>query len=234
MKTRTIHVLTVATLAACGLAQKTCGGRVKLENIWKALVRLHDKDGDGRITKKEYTRGDKQFTNHDRNWDGVITADDFPTGRFWNGFAPGIARRADRNRDGVVTKKEWKAMTSMLDRDGDGEITMVEFGKIAPPEVAGKPKIVALSFDQDGDGKIEVSDFNLLFVDLDRDSDGELAKNEMRRNQSLLTRSKIGLPKLGKTAPDFALPRLDDAKSIVRLSSFKSDRPVALIFGSYT
>jgi peroxiredoxin len=38
---------------------------------------------------------------------------------------------------------------------------------------------------------------------------------------------------VGDAAPDFALPRLDhDGK--LRLSSLLAERPVALVFGSYT
>jgi hypothetical protein len=41
-------------------------------------------------------------------------------------------------------------------------------------------------------------------------------------------------PAVGTPAPDFALPLLGDPARIVRLSSFRDERPVALIFGSYT
>jgi peroxiredoxin len=34
-------------------------------------------------------------------------------------------------------------------------------------------------------------------------------------------------------APDFSLPTADRTR-IVRLSSFRGDRPVVLVFGSYT
>jgi peroxiredoxin len=38
---------------------------------------------------------------------------------------------------------------------------------------------------------------------------------------------------VGDAAPDFRLPTLD-RKSTVRLSTFRGDRPVVLVFGSYT
>ncbi len=41
-------------------------------------------------------------------------------------------------------------------------------------------------------------------------------------------------PRVGGRAPDFELPLLDDRAKTVRLSSFRGERPVALIFGSYT
>jgi hypothetical protein len=40
-------------------------------------------------------------------------------------------------------------------------------------------------------------------------------------------------PAVGAEAPDFELPRLGRDER-VRLSSFRHDKPVALIFGSYT
>ncbi len=43
----------------------------------------------------------------------------------------------------------------------------------------------------------------------------------------------VGTLSVGDVAPDFKLANLD-GKSAVELSSFKSKRPVVLIFGSYT
>jgi len=39
--------------------------------------------------------------------------------------------------------------------------------------------------------------------------------------------------KVGALAPDFDLPTLDNS-SRVRLSSFRGEEPVVLVFGSYT
>lgn len=46
----------------------------------------------------------------------------------------------------------------------------------------------------------------------------------------------LGTPKVavGDAAPDFELPRLGDGGVTVRLSSLVAERPVALVFGSYT
>ena len=49
----------------------------------------------------------------------------------------------------------------------------------------------------------------------------------------LWARRGVLLP--GSTAPDFALPRHDDrGRERVTLSSFRGQRPVVLVFGSYT
>ena len=68
-----ISICTAALLAAPAPAQAACGSRVKLENIWHRLRKLHDANGDGRITTQEFSRGAKAFGNHDRNRDGVIS-----------------------------------------------------------------------------------------------------------------------------------------------------------------
>jgi hypothetical protein len=51
--------------------------------------------------------------------------------------------------------------------------------------------------------------------------------------ETLWTRARAGTVNVGDRAPDFRLPTLD-RKSAVQLSSFRGDRPVVLVFGSYT
>ena len=50
--------------------------------------------------------------------------------------------------------------------------------------------------------------------------------------EAVVARDETG-PQVGDYPPDFALKQLD-AEARVRLSSFQGQRPVALIFGSYT
>lgn len=45
--------------------------------------------------------------------------------------------------------------------------------------------------------------------------------------------ARRGRVEVGDEAPDFALPTIDRSTTI-RLSSFRGDRPVVLVFGSYT
>ena len=51
-----------------------------------------------------------------------------------------------------------------------------------------------------------------------------------RGNRPIRQPDKI---KVGDQAPDFALKTVD-GKETIKLSSFRGDRPVALVFGSYT
>jgi hypothetical protein len=50
--------------------------------------------------------------------------------------------------------------------------------------------------------------------------------------EAVAARDAMG-PQVGTTAPDFCLKRLG-TEEWVRLSSFQGQRPVALVFGSYT
>jgi len=51
--------------------------------------------------------------------------------------------------------------------------------------------------------------------------------------EPLWLRARAGKLNVGDAAPDFDLETFDK-KSRVRLSSFKGDKPVVLVFGSYT
>lgn len=51
--------------------------------------------------------------------------------------------------------------------------------------------------------------------------------------ETLWMRARAGTVHAGDVAPDFRLPTVDH-KSAVQLSSFRGDRPVVLVFGSYT
>jgi hypothetical protein len=51
--------------------------------------------------------------------------------------------------------------------------------------------------------------------------------------ETMWMRARAGTVNVGDTAPDFRLPTLDH-QSAVQLSSFREDRPVVLVFGSYT
>jgi len=51
--------------------------------------------------------------------------------------------------------------------------------------------------------------------------------------QAWQTRFDAGAPKQGEPAPDFEL-RDVDGEHCVRLSDFQGEKPVALVFGSFT
>jgi Ca2+-binding EF-hand superfamily protein len=207
---------------------------VKLERVWTFIQQRYDADRDGRVTEAEYARGEVQFANYDIDGDGVLTEKDFPDETWYNGFGSGVAREADRDRNRVVTGEEWKLFLDRLDPDGDGEMTQDELGRAYSPQMVTRMSIVALSFDQDLDGKITRVDYAMLFGDLDRNKDGVLTGAELQPKAGVGSRPMRPAPGVGEVAPDFELPLADDAEKTVRLSSFRNNKPVALIFGSYT
>jgi len=51
--------------------------------------------------------------------------------------------------------------------------------------------------------------------------------------ETLWTQARAGSVRVGDTAPDFALDKVDHSEQ-VRLSALNQGRPVVLLFGSYT
>ncbi len=244
MRASSRHVLAFSPLAfllaACASgppegppAEWECGSRVELARVFEELVVRHDADGDGAITSEEYTRGEVRFANYDRNGDGVLTAVDFPADEHWNGFAPRMLAGMDANGDKVVETAELDVFIERVDADRNGMIEAAELGGFLPPRIAGKPKLIRLSFDQDLDGVLEEADLRQMFADCDRDGDGQLAGPELAGRQRTFARAPRP-PAVGEEAPDFTLTYVDEPENEVRLSSFRGDRPVALVFGSYT
>ncbi len=60
----------------------------------------------------------------------------------------------------------------------------------------------------------------------------EMASNLRQAMEAVVLRDEMG-PHVGDVPPDFDLKRMGSEER-VRLSGFKDQRPVALIFGSYT
>lgn len=97
-------------------------------------------------------------------------------------------------------------------------------------------------YDKDGDGKVQKSEYprtDAAFANLDRDGNGVIDERDTttappKRAQRTPRDRPGGVPKVGAVAPDFDLPMLGMKDTTVKLSSFRGEKPVALIFGSYT
>ncbi|MCA8957720.1 MAG: hypothetical protein KDC87_16715 [Planctomycetes bacterium] len=244
-----VAVLAAVWLVTAPLAAQRNPARAGPLQVWRYLAEQHDKNGDGRITAEEYGRGTDKFAAYDRNGDGVLTADDFRNGLarrraaapapridLRTAFAKELLRSADDNADDKVTEPEWKARLKALDADGNGRIDAAELR--APMLAALRRDTLsdrallrrARVLDRNGDGVVQPGELAPLFATLDRDHNGWLDRDELGGAAP----RPSGPPKVGAMAPDFDLPRVGDAKSRVRLSSFRGKQPVALIFGSYT
>lgn len=104
------------------------------------------------------------------------------------------------------------------------------------PRRRGNPIDRIKAQDKNRDGKITKAEASgpLLqrFRQFDGNSDGVIDEAELERLTARFRGGSGGVDE-GKPAPDFQLKTVD-GKSQVKLSSFAGEKPVALIFGSYT
>ncbi len=112
------------------------------------------------------------------------------------------------------TAEVWEFLATKYDRNQDGQLTADEYDR-------GQAAFSQL--DRNRDGVVTAADWSV-------DSQQAKAANRKRRQ----TPSDTAAPAVGQLAPDFELPLVKDSDRRVRLSSFAGQKPVALIFGSYT
>ena len=235
-----------AALAAVSLpAQRTQQSQTE---VWEFLIEKYDTNKDAEITAEEYDRGTGKFTTYDRTGDGVLTQADFtPGGRGGRRGGRGaggrggaaislaqadqmIARDADKDESRIVTEAEWKAVVNAL-RTGD-----VNGAQLAPLAKQANGTVrrfrgqmleqFVSTFDADKSGSVSATEVGMAFARLDKDKSEALEWSELGLEAIL--------PKAGEVAPDFVVPYLEKPNESVQLSSFAGDKPVALIFGSYT
>lgn len=242
----------IAALAMSLPAQRTQQEQTK---VWEFLVEKYDANSDGVITAAEYSRGENSLASYDRNRDGVVNQDDF-TSPAMRGRGRGRARGRGRGRGGAgmqMTQLQADQLVARgADSDGSRAVTLSEWQAVleamkAGGEVLAPAALTAMakqpngnrmllraqmqatflgSFDDNGDGEVTVAELSLTFARLDKDQNNTLEWREMGL--------AVVLPQQGVVAPDFVLPYRDDVEKTATLSSFAGEKPVALIFGSYT
>lgn len=114
----------------------------------------------------------------------------------------------------------------------------------APPPAQDAFAKLLQQYDKNGDGKIQKAEYPRAeagFTNLDRDGNGTIEAGDFtappqrgNRPAAPMGGKAERLPQPGDLAPDFELPMLGMKDTKVKLSSLRGDRPVALIFGSYT
>lgn len=181
---------------------------------WKWFATRYDTNGDGVVTREEFTGPEDTFTRLDRNWDGRLTREDFD----WAGGSTlgrqkattfALMKWIDKSSDGRITADEWQAAFDRLAKDkgylDDTDLERLVFqpavrkAQADQKVVGGRPKSRPAHLEQ-------LAESGKLFTDG---------------------------PRVGEVAPDFTL-RSPDGKTKVRLSSFRGDKPVVLVFGSFT
>jgi hypothetical protein len=236
------------------------------ETIWTFLSGKYDADGDGVVSREEYTRPDDTFARLDKNGASALDESDFsvddrpgggmPSGRMGEMI---LQRYFDQVEDGGLARTEVQTAHASFDSNADGRIARAEFEK----QVEARN-----SSPDDGDdrmggmmGSMRFDRFSSLLEVADANDDLNLSLEELLAwfdkvdsdGNGIWTRGggmgsrdpapEDGAEQLpvedtapaaeGKLAPDFELQPPHDGKP-VKLSSFVDDRPVALIFGSYT
>lgn len=204
------------------------GGRGMAAPVWSEI----DQDGDGKVSLQEAPERMKgRFDRMDQNGDGFLDKEEqeridqmFRRMRGGGGRPPqgGGGGRPPRG-GGRGGEDVWKILAEKYDKDRNGEISKEEYTR-------GGEKFTQL--DRNEDGKLNEADFLG-----GRNRGGGRGGRGTGRDGGAGARS--GVPEEGSDAPDFELAYASKEGTAkngrkVRLSSFEGDRPVALVFGSYT
>ncbi len=187
---------------------------------WKWLAGRMDANHDGAVTPEEFAGPRELFDRLDRDRDGRLTSDDFDwsdASPYWRqmSMARQLLRRGDADGDGKLSVEEWQALFKKAAKGGDRATADDLRALLFPP--APLPTLPPRL----GEGK----------------SGGP--PSDMPSRRTLLSgffKGEIGSPSIGPSigmpAPDFTL-RTPDGKEI-SLRGCRGDRPMVLVFGSFT
>jgi len=141
------------------------------------FIRHFDKDGDGKVSKQEFTGTQDHFTRLDKNNDGFIDQTEKPATPPSVG---GMMQNPDKNGDGKISKEEFAGPAEVftaLDKNNDGFIDQTE----KPAAPMGKGGAMMQNSDKNGDGKISKEEFAgpaEVFTALDKNKDGFIDQTE--------------------------------------------------------
>jgi Ca2+-binding EF-hand superfamily protein len=177
---------------------------------WEWFASRFDVNADGAILRAEFAGPVAAWERLDRDHDGVIAAADFDWSERSAWYQ--MARQGSRRFD-------------MIDSDGNGRITAEEWQAFFA--------VVA-------DEKDHLTNDDLrdaMFIDAERPR-ARFAKFADRVDRlKVILNGDIGSmfegPELGAPAPDFTLAT-HDRRGVVKFADYRGNKPVVLIFGSFT
>ncbi len=181
---------------------------------WKWLADRCGVDADGKITRAEWKGPADLFERLDRDGDGAISAADFD----WSERSPFVRQameasrlfyKFDSNSNGKVSRREWDNLFNKLAKGKDyfTPEDLRELFKQPPPPKKDKNKSRPPGMPTPGTFL-----FGLLTGELGSPFEG---------------------PAIGQRAPAFKLATHDGKKEL-SLGQFRGQKPVVLIFGSFT
>ncbi len=180
---------------------------------WAWFAKRFDADKNGMIGKKELKAAPELFASLDRDRDGAITEADFD----WSDKSPWV------RQNGISLR-----LFRMIDKNGNGKISETEMGEYFK-KLAGEKEFV----DPDN-----LRDALLLAMAQESPKGKSRAKKVADEVwMKSLFEGDLGSPfdgpALGQKALDFTL-ETQDGKAQMTLSRLQEDKPVVLIFGSFT
>ncbi|MHC4955867.1 MAG: EF-hand domain-containing protein [Planctomycetota bacterium] len=203
-------------------------------SVWEYLSAKYDKDGDGAVAPQEYDRGAESFARVDRDKDGSITEADFRAASRMHVMMSQMMIMRTMQADGdsaQLERGELKQGFLAQDTDANGELDRAEVEAAQPPGVPeGMDVFKAMenAIDADKSTTLSLAEIEAFFDSID-DGDGVWMRRGAGKKPAA---PPTGAP-VGEVAPDFTL-RPPEGGEPVTLSKFRGDRPVALIFGSYS
>lgn len=183
---------------------------------WKWLAARYDLDHDGKITRKEFPGPQELFLRLDRDRDGVLTAADLD----WSDKAPffrqlsqatQLLANLDSDDDRRLTKQEWDALFKKFAQGKDYLNADDLRAMMYPPPPPAPPSKGPSASASSGMPTKAILLKGLLAGELGSPCEG---------------------PRIGDPAPEFTLTDLDGKN--VSLSQFRGNKPLVLIFGSFT
>lgn len=170
------------------------------------MLRSFDTDRDGKVTKEEVSAEfERRFAEADINSDGKIDDADLPPmmrgrnaisegrfgmgrgGRHGMGSGLGLLRRADTDKDGVITKEEVAALAdrnfALWDWNKDGVIDQADRDALRKEMVEYAAKRMAHRMGAGPNGKVTREQFQTKaterFARMDLNGDGQLTRDEL-------------------------------------------------------
>lgn len=173
---------------------------------WKWLEARFDTNHDQQITPMEFPGRPEIFQRIDRDWNGVLNEIDF-----------------DWEKNGILGKQKETtfALFKLIDLDSDGRISAEEWQQHFE-NCRGQQQYL-------NEEQLEQLIYQPRVVKTAKEE--SLRKGRTEYSPSRL--AELPVPQPGDLAPDFEL-QPPDGNSTIRLSQFRGNKPVVLIFGCYT